>query len=134
MPRVQQTNRDTKKSISFRSLIPANTEKWFHHRIEGEATIEELRVKFYRGQQLALKVIPYLELKGINSLEPLVIFAQNTDQFLAGDDDYLIFPIDYPAKNDDYIKIYAKNEDLTYDYNLSLDIVIDYLGGQNRVI
>jgi hypothetical protein len=122
-----------KETILFNKVIPANTQGKISERIKMEGTVERVEVRFYRGQQKALQIIPVVLHKGQKS-EPLITFPEGTDGYLAGDDDNFKFDIVIPIENDDEVVIYYKNTDLTYDYTLMVHVSIDYYGGKNRVV
>lgn len=122
-----------KEIVSFRKEVASLFEHTLTERIKADCTIEELRVRFYPGQQLSLEVYPYVKHKG-NKIESFFTFPKQTDNVLRGDDDYFIFPVSIPCEYDDELVVYTKNTDPNYDYNLSVDIVIDYLGGKQRVV
>jgi hypothetical protein len=130
---VRNAPRNTKEVISFRKLIPFGTTDVLTERIKGPGTIEGFRVRFYPGQQLALKVWVVIEHKG-GLTESLVTFAETSDEFLSGDDDRLEFDVVASVENDDFLKIKVQNTDIDNDYNLALDVTIDYYGGTQRVI
>lgn len=120
-----------KEVLSFRKIINANTTDVLHERIKADGTIEEIRIRFYTGQQKSLQLNPFVEHKG-NKIEQIISYPSTTDNFISGDDDYFIFPISVPVEYDDYFKIHAKNIDPTYNYTVTVDVVIDYLGGKER--
>jgi hypothetical protein len=122
-----------KEVISIRQTIPANTVNMIiTERIKSPGTLEEIRVRFYPGVERDLHVYPSVQHKG-NKTTQMLTFPQGTEQFLSGDDDYLILPVVLAVDNDDNIKIMVTNVNTTYDYTLSIDVVIDYYGGKNRV-
>lgn len=122
-----------KEVIVIRKEIPSGFTDVISERIKADCTIEEIRIRFYRGQQLSLKVYPFVEHKG-HKIESFFTFPSTTDNTLAGDDDYFVFPVSVPCEYDDYIKIHCHNIDGSYDYTLAVDIVVDYLGGKQRVV
>jgi hypothetical protein len=124
---------DKKESISFRKQIPASASDIVTERIKAPGTIERVKVKFYQGQQLALQVRPTVEHKG-KQIEDLITYAQGTNKNLSGDNDYFEFDVVVSVDYDDEIKIFVTNTDATNNYDLTVDIEIDYFGGKNRVI
>lgn len=123
----------SKEVISFRALIQPGQVVKFHERIKGDATIEQVRVRFYIGQQKALHVRPYVVHRG-NKPEDLITYPEGTDAFLSGDDDYLDFPCVVPVGNDDEAYVWVQNTDADNAYTLVVDMVIDYYGGKSRVV
>lgn len=121
-----------KEIISFRKDIAPNTKDVLAERIKDNCTIEEIRVRFYTGQQGALKVYPFVEHKG-HKMESFFTFPSTTNNYLNGDDDYFVFPVSIPCDYDDYVKVQVENTDGTYAYTCVVDMVIDYAGGKQRV-
>jgi hypothetical protein len=132
---VDNAHRGTNKKevISFRKVIPANTTDVLAERIKTDGTIEQLSVKFYQGQQKALRVIPFVEHKG-HMIEQMLTYPSTTDNYLAGDNDYFKYDIVIPVEYDDFVKVQAVNTDLTNEMTLVVDVTIDYFGGKQRVV
>jgi hypothetical protein len=123
---------EIREVVSFRKLIDPAKKQKFNERIKGEGTIEQLRVRFYPGQGKSLRIYAYIKRKG-RVLEEMITFTDGTDRFLSGDDDSLVFPIAVPVENDEEIEIHAENIDATNPYSLVVDVIVDYMGGRNRV-
>lgn len=121
-----------KEVISFRKKIGPGASDWIAERVKAEGTIEGLRVRFYKGQVGLLRIRPVVEHKG-GKIEDLVGYASSSEQFLYGDDDYFVFDVTIPVSNDDYVKIKAENLS-SYEYDVVVDVIIDYYGGRNRII
>ena len=119
--------------MTFRKVIPPNSSDVMQERVKGDGTVEGVRVRFYQGQQKALKVMPFIEHKGAQ-IENLVTYPATGDNFLSGDDDKLDLPCVISVDANDFIKIRAENTDPTNSYTLAVDVFIDYYGGKDRVI
>jgi hypothetical protein len=122
-----------KEVISFRKVIKPLKTDVLQERMKDDGTVEEVRVRFYPGQEKSLQVSPFIEHKG-NIAEQLLSYPRTSDPFLSGEDDYFIYPVVIPVAYDDFVKIKVKNIDSTYEYTLVVDVVIDYYGGQQRMI
>jgi len=121
------------ESVSFRKILTVGQETTMKEFIKDDGTIEGLRVRFNQGQQGSLLVRPYIEVKG-GSIIDLVTYQQDSDQYLSGDDDKFEFDISLPVGRNDQICVYAKNNSATYGRTVVVDIIVDYYGGQNRVV
>jgi hypothetical protein len=111
--------------ISFRKVIPKNTNTVIKERVKANGSVKEIRVRFFPGQQLALQVKPYILHKNFLT-EDFFTYPSTTDGFLTGDDDYLVFPVTIEVELDDEIAVWANNTDVNWDYNLVVDMVIVY--------
>jgi hypothetical protein len=125
--------RNIKEVMAFHKLIPLGTTDVLHERVKGEGTIEGIKVRFYSGQVHALQVRVFVEHKG-NKIEDLITYVSTGKEVLTGDDDNFSFPVVVPVSNDDVVKVWVKNDSSTKGHNLSVDVIVDYYGGQNRVI
>lgn len=125
--------KDKREPIIFRKSILHSTTDTLQERIKADGTIEEMRVRFYPGQQKALQVEVVVEHKG-QQAEYLYTSPATGERYLSGDDDYFIFPLTCEVEYDDFVKVRAVNTDATYDYDLAVDVLVDYYGGKNRVI
>ena len=121
-----------KEIVAFRKTIPAGEREKIEERIKGDGTVENLNIKFYIGQELYLKVMPYIRHIG-NKIQYMVTVAGEDNNWLTGDDDDFNFNICIPVSNDDILVVEYDNTS-SYDYNLVVNIAIDYYGGKNRVI
>lgn len=122
-----------KEVFSFRRIVSGGESGYLDARIKSPGTVEEVRARFYQGQQRSLKVRPIVLHKG-NKTENLLTFADGTDPYLSGDNDYLTFPIVVTVDYDDTLRVYYDNTDNANDYTLSIDVIVDYYGGTDRVL
>lgn len=122
---------DRKEVIAFRGTIAAGASGTLSERVKADGTVESVRARFYPGQQLALRVRPYVEHHG-RKQEDLVTYVGSVG-YLAGDDDSFDFPVVVDVSYDDEIKLDYNNTDGTFDYDLVVDIVVDYYGGKVRL-
>jgi hypothetical protein len=122
-----------REPISFRAVIPPGTTKEFEEMVKSPGTLEEIAVRFYIGQQKSLHIQPMIIHNG-NVVDNVITYPDGTDKFLSGDDDYFIFRPVIPCKYDDKIKVIATNTDPVNSYTLSIDFMVDYFGGDKRVI
>lgn len=122
-----------KEVVAIRTTVQAGQKKEIIERIKADGTIEGISIKFYYGQQLALKVYPYVRHRA-NRLEELLTYPDGTEKAICGDDDTFKFDVVTPVKNDDELYIVLLNTSTEFDYNIAIDITIDYYAGQSRVI
>lgn len=123
-----------KEVITFRKKIDALEKVKLIERIKADGIIESIKIRFYMGQELQLKVLPYVAHRG-NKVEYMTTNpVGNGDYSIAGDDDYFIFDVAVPVRYDDDLIVSVENISSEFAYNLSCDITIDYLFGTNRVI
>jgi hypothetical protein len=118
-----------KEVMSFRQDVPAGETVIIKERIKDNGTIEQVRVRFYAGQEKELQVRPYVEHHARNS-EDVISYAEGTQPFLSGEDDEFIFPCAVDVQYDDSFVVWAKNNDLVYTYTVSVDVVISYFGSE----
>lgn len=116
--------------ISFRKSIAAGASDIIRERVKSNGTLEEVRVRFNPGQANTLRIRPVVEHKN-NRMEDLVTYPAGTNQFLSGDDDYLILPCSITVENDDFVEVIANNTG-GFTYTIVVDIVVDYLFGTER--
>lgn len=120
-----------KEVISFRKKILAGEKGILSERIKADGTVETIRVRFYIGQELYLKVMPYIRHRGNKVEYPITVVGG--DYWLTGDDDNFVFDVVIPVNNDDEFVVEFENTS-SYDYNLAVDVTIDYYAGQNRIV
>jgi len=115
--------------VRFSDSVSPDTTETYSRKIETHATLENLSVRFYPGQELNLEIQPYRK-RGMETT-PLVEY-QDRDA-LVGDDDRYTFDITEDLEPDDEVVIKATNRDETYAYDFNLDVEIDRFGGSSRI-
>jgi len=119
--------------ISFKKVIPAGTVAEYSERVKGEGTVEKISATFYEGQNGLLHVRPYIQHKG-EKIEDLITYPTGCEKYIAGNaESNKVYDVCVSVENDDDIYVFVDNtsaEDLT----LTVEIVVDYYEGKNRVI
>lgn len=123
---------ERKEVMTFRKVIPAGHTDVLAQRVKGAGTIERIFVRFYPGQAGTLHVVPFVEHKG-QKLEYMLSSVSTGKNYLSGDDDAFEFDVVVPVQNDDFVKVRVTNTG-DYDYDLVVDVSIDYYGGSKRII
>jgi hypothetical protein len=118
---------------SFRKDLGAGDSIILKSRILDDGTIEGVRAKFYPGQEGCLQLRPCLWQTGRNVLVDLITYADGTNQYISGEDDYFDYQVTQACLKDDEIWILAKNTG-DYTYTIVVDVVIDYFAGDARVV
>lgn len=101
-------------------------------RIKDNGTLENVKMRFYMGQEMNLKITVYVKHTG-NKVEQIFTSPTN-DYFVGGDDDTFIFDVIVPVFYDDEIVVKAINESNINSYDMCVDIDIDYYQGTDRVV
>jgi hypothetical protein len=114
-----------KEVIAIRKDVLPNEKVTIRERIKDNGLIEELRVRFYPGQERALQVRPYV-LHDSRRIEDVFTYPDNTELFISGDDDYLIFPVSVGVRYDDEFIVEAFNNNANYTYTVVVDVVVSY--------
>lgn len=122
------------ENLSFRKSIPALDSSYVEKEVKDYGTAEKLCVYFAQGQNFDLKVNPVIIQSGSEVPTPLIDYAPETDNFISGDDIYFERKITRPVTPGDKIRIYYESLDDTNAMNLSVDVEVDYYGGNVRVL
>lgn len=126
---------EKKEVISFRKPVNPGESGKINERVKGPGTVESFKVRFYAGQSEDLQIKVYIKRVG-NIIEDLITFKGNG--YLSGDDDYFIYDVVAPVRNDDEIVVEYINitEEETPGeigpYTLSVDVAIDYYMNDRR--
>lgn len=119
--------------ISFRKDINPNSSETLRERVKADGSLIEIRVRFYPGQERSLQIRPFVQLFN-NLQEDVFTYGDGTtENYLSGDDDYFIYPVQVDLKMDDVVCILATNTDSTYAYTCVVDCVIQYFGTEGIV-
>lgn len=124
----------TKRSIRFAESVDPETSVTLTKQVEKDATVEEVRVRIYRGAELALHVYPFV--KRDNKRFSLVEFRGK--EYVDGDGDEFVFAVSEGVAVEDVIGVEVENtapvpsddKDLSYDF--AVDMQIDREGGTDR--
>lgn len=121
-----------KEVMAFRKVISGGRNLTLSERLKANGTVEEIRVRFYPGQQRSLQISPYVMHKS-ERREDLFTYPFNTETYLTGDNDYLVFPVTLDFEYDDEFHINVFNADYVNAYTLSVDVVVSYHGYETGV-
>ena len=118
--------------VTFFANIPAGTTKTFEYSSPGDIMIERLRFLPYIGQELDLRVSPYIRYEATGRLRSMLqlgrdIDGSNTADYLAGNGVVIELPVWADIDEKDRIYIVAQNVS-TYDYDLDLIFICSWLG------
>ena len=121
------------EAIKFRADLAAGVSVTLKERLKGNCTIEELRTRFYAGQEGTLHIRPCLWQTGRGVLVDLVTYPSGTLKYLAGEDDREVYKVTMDALLDDEVWLICENVG-DYTYTVNCDVIIDYFAGTNRVV
>lgn len=119
---------DRMESKRFSETVPPGEGVTLTTSLDYEATVEEVRVRFYRGPELDLEVLPFKK-SGRDRLSLVDLLGR---EVVVGDDDYFEFQVSEPVESGDTIGIEVTNTSDEYAYDATVDIVLDQAGGGRR--
>lgn len=113
------------EDLKVRDFVRTGQLKPIKERIKYSGYVEEVRIRFYAGVEKALQVKPYV-LRDGRRIEDLFTYPEGTDQYITGDDDYLVFPVSAEINTDDELIVEYRNLEKDFVYTLSIDFVLIY--------
>lgn len=126
------------ETIRFSTSVAAGESKTLTKRMEADATVEEVEVRFYRGPELAVSVEPY-RLKGDphGSQERRSLVELVGRDVIVGDADVFQFEVGgEEVERTEKIGVEFVNnaetepeDDVNLDYDVHVDITVDKEGG-----
>lgn len=129
-----------KQPLRFQTDVGPGESATLTREVEADATIEQMTVRFYRGPELAVEVVPkVIDDQGDGQPEPLVdiINDSDTEGAIVGDGDKWLYPLAEPVADGDVIEVEIENTaesdpdvDLTYHPIIEMDL--DREGGLAR--
>lgn len=117
--------------VTFRKTIPPNTTDVLAERVKENGYVEQVYLRFYRGQEMSLEVTPFVEHKG-RQIDHFFTYPSTAKEYLTGDDDEFSYPVTLPIEYDDFLKVKVRNKDLEYEYDLVVDMIIRYEGDRSK--
>lgn len=108
--------------------------------LDADATVEEVRVRWWRGPELGLEIEPYVETeRGPDSVDRQTLVELVGRDALVGDDDYITLKVSgVPVADDETIGVDVTNtwdpaaHDFAVDYDYRVEVDVDYAGGTER--
>lgn len=106
------------------------------HEIKRPGTVEQIRVRFYVGCELNLRVLVKIRHKGQGAgIETsLIKYVNGGNEYVDGDDDEHVFKVAFPVAIEDTIVVYYQNVDAVDAFSLRVFVDVDYLGGESRTL
>lgn len=128
---------NSKDSLRFANRVGPGGDDDRRHEVNVEgATIEEVKVRIYRGAELDLRVTPYVAREADQDREqvvPLITTVEGGKPYVDGDGDRWTFPVSIPVEEGDEIGVEVNNIDADNGYDYAVDMTIEKAGGSNRI-
>lgn len=131
----------TKETIQFSETVAAGSSAELTTSLEHAATVEEVRVRFYRGPELALEVFPFArhgdDAGAHGSVETRALVETVGRDVIVGDGDEFRFETNESVEREETIGVEITNrsdettpEDETgYGYDAIVQMDVEYDGG-----
>jgi len=100
-------------------------------RIEKPATVEELRVRIYRGAELALRIRPVV-IRDQRTFPLLDYGGDEGKEYVDGDGDQWTYPTSEQVEEANEVGVIVENHSTEYAYDFACDVVLDRAGGTDR--
>jgi hypothetical protein len=125
---------DRADTVRFAGSVGPGNSETERYLVERPSRIDEVRIRIYRGAELALQVVPFAEFgtdKDRRRRSNVVRFAGDK-QYVDGDDDAWEFPVRIPIDDDEVVGVEIENTDgqYTYDYSVDFHLTRTDGGGQ----
>lgn len=123
-----------KRGLHFAASVPAGGSVENTHKMQRDATIEEVQTRFYIGQELDLQLNLYIRDPDDTQSSRKIIPTPGSIDHIAGDDDDYRWDVSEPINKGDKIVVEATNQDANNAYNYVVNMDVDYLYGSSRVL
>lgn len=126
-----------RQSFHFADAVAPGATVTLKRRVPRHGTIERLYVRLYAGNELALRVVPYVMNERLQRRD-LVDYAEGGGKtWIDGDDEQLPYNLREPVTENDTVYVQVENvldplvytDTATYTYNFLVIVEIDYAGG-----
>ena len=120
-----------RRVMQFSRLVAKVTQDVVSLPVEGEGTIEFLRVVFYAGAEWTTEVRVTVE-DGSGQPRSIVTYAPTAVQALVGESEEITLHPREPVSLDagDIIKVRVNNTDAVNDHRVNVHMEVDYAGGK----
>jgi hypothetical protein len=132
---MPSTSRQPRESVRFSEDVAPDSSVTLTYEVPEDATVEQLRVRIYRGAELDLEVEPFIDRSRDTrreQREPLVTYRGR--EFIVGDGDEFVFPLSLDVQEGEVLAVEVRNQDGTYSYDFSVDLELEYAGGTSRIV
>ncbi len=131
---ISSTDED-RRSIRFAEGVGPDSSIVETYEVDRDLTVEQLRVRIYRGAELDLEVSPFVDREKADDRqrrEPLIVYRGS--EYIAGDGDTFVFPVSVSVEEGQQLGVKVVNQDDTYSYDFSVDMTVDPAGGSSRLV
>jgi len=109
---MHSSDSDEVRSLWFSGEVQGDSIERFTSDLDVDARVEEVAVRFYQGPRLALRVRPFVRRErsgGRVERVALVDYADESDEFVSGDDDMFVLPTSVPVEAGETLGVEVEN-------------------------
>lgn len=122
---------DRRVSRRFSTTVAGGADDELTLEVEEDATVEEMRIRFYPGPLLDLELRPFIETEQGRRRDLVTIEGRDT---IVGDDDYFRFRISEEIETSDLLGVEYTNKDSSNSYDFVVDFDLERAGGAQRIV
>ncbi|WP_380681088.1 hypothetical protein [Salinigranum sp. GCM10025319] len=122
---------DRRVSRRFSTTATGGADDEVTHEVEEDATVEEIRIRFYPGPLLDLELRPFVETDEGRRRDLVDVIGRET---IVGDDDRFEFHISEDVRESDVVGVEYVNNDAQNEYDFVVDMDFERAGGSSRII
>jgi hypothetical protein len=130
-----------KETFEFSSSVAPGDTETETVVLDEDATVEEIVVRWYRGPELYLGIMPFVEsVEDADRTEREDLISVHGRDFLVGENDREPYHVDAPVEKHDELGVEVTNTtdqlaaEHQFDYDYRCKITVDYRGGTSRWI
>ncbi|WP_363467834.1 hypothetical protein [Halogeometricum borinquense] len=120
---------ERRESIRFSEAIPPGETETLRFEVTQDCTVEEITVRIYKGPQLDLHIVPFVERGEDGRRRRTDLLRTEGKEYIDGDDDRFTFAIEEGVEEDEIIGVEVENTDDTNIYDFACHVTIDRAGG-----
>lgn len=124
---------DRRGSVSFGVTVAASSTEVLEWEVPRDATVESVTVRMYPGPENDLEVVPFKRDQDTRE-DRIPLLTLVGKQYVDGDDDVYEFRVSEAVAEEEILGVEAVNTNADSDYNIRVNMTVDYAGGTNRLL
>ena len=121
-----------RESHRFASQVAGGGSEEHTHKMQEDATVEQVTVRFYPGPRRDLHITPFVERESTRRKDRQDLVELHGKDYIDGDNDLWVFDVSHEVEKGDTIGVHADNVEPDHDYDFICDVAVDYAGGTSR--
>jgi hypothetical protein len=124
---------ESRRPVRFASTVAPGDTDTYSVEVEQAATVEDMTVRIYRGAELSLHILPFVERGAENRRSRIPLVEFRGKDFIDGDGDFFEFGLSEAVEENDVVGVEVTNTADEYAFDFAVNMSLDRAGGSSRL-